>query len=57
MRRSMRWRSTSTHSAQPSFIVTASGCAPPMPPSPAVTTSRPRSVPPKRWRRIAANVS
>ena len=45
------------HSAQPSFIVTASGCAPPMPPSPAVTTSRPRSEPPKRFRAIAANVS
>ena len=43
-------RSTSTHSAQPSFIVTASGCAPPIPPSPAVTTSRPFSVPPKRLR-------
>ena len=37
----MRVRSTSTHSAAPSSIVTASGCAPPMPPSPAVTTSRP----------------
>ena len=30
----MRSRSTSTHSATPSFIVTASGCAPPMPPRP-----------------------
>ena len=41
MRRSIRCRSTSTHSAQPPLIVTASGWAPPMPPSPAVTTSRP----------------
>ena len=31
----------------PPFIVTASGWAPPMPPRPAVTTSRPASVPPK----------
>ena len=57
MRRSIRCRSTSTHSAQPSFMVTASGCAPPIPPSPAVTTSRPFSVPPKRLRATAANVS
>jgi hypothetical protein len=57
MRRSIRCRSTSTHSAQPSFIVTASGWAPPIPPSPAVTTRRPLSVPPKRCRAIAANVS
>ena len=35
----------------------ASGCAPPIPPSPAVTTSRPSSVPPK-WRLAeAAKVS
>ena len=33
----MRCGSTSTQSATPSFIVTASGCAPPMPPSPAVS--------------------
>ena len=37
--------------------VTASGWAPPIPPSPAVTTSRPASEPPKRLRAIAANVS
>jgi hypothetical protein len=40
----------------PSFMVAASGCAPPMPPSPPVTTSRPASVPPK-WRTAAAKVS
>ena len=45
----MRCGSTSTTSATPSFIVTASGCAPPMPPRPAVTVSRPASEPPK-WR-------
>ena len=50
-RRRTRCASTSMHSATPSFMVTASGCAPPMPPSPAVTTSRPRRLPPKRcWR-------
>ena len=37
----MRVGSTSMTSAMPPFIVTASGCAPPMPPRPAVTTSRP----------------
>ena len=36
-RRSMRCWSHSTQIATPSFIVTASGWAPPMPPSPAVT--------------------
>ena len=44
-------------SAAPSSIVIASGCAPPIPPSPAVTTSRPASVPPNRLRAAAANVS
>ena len=47
-RRDSRWPaaarsaagSTSTTSATPSFIVTASGCAPPMPPRPAVTVER-----------------
>ena len=38
-------------------IVTASGWAPPMPPRPAVSTTRPRSVPPKCWRASSANVS
>ena len=37
--------STSMHSAAPPFIVTASGCAPPIPPSPAVTVTVPASVP------------
>ena len=41
----------------PSFMVTASGCAPPMPPHPAVTVSVPASVPPKRLAATAANVS
>ena len=36
MRRSMRVSSTSTQIATPSFMVTASGCAPPMPPTPPV---------------------
>ena len=34
-------------SAAAPFIVAASGCAPPMPPRPAVTTTRPLSEPPK----------
>ena len=34
--------STSTTRQTPSSIVTASGCAPPMPPQPAVSTTRPR---------------
>ena len=46
----MRCGSTSTTRAAAPFIVAASGCAPPMPPRPAVTTRRPASVPPK-WRR------
>ena len=41
----------------PSFIVTANGCAPPMPPQPAVRVSVPASVPPKRLAATAANVS
>ena len=53
----MRSRATSMHSAHPPLSVTASGCAPPIPPSPAVTTSRPFSDPPKRLRAIAAKVS
>ena len=39
----MRVRSTSATRQTPSFMVTASGCAPPMPPRPAVTVSRPAS--------------
>ena len=57
MRRSMRRRSTSTQSAQPPFIVTASGWAPPIPPSPAVSTRRPASEPPKWALAAAAKVS
>jgi hypothetical protein len=41
----------------PSFMVTASGCAPPMPPQPAVSVSVPASVPPKRLAATAAKVS
>ena len=44
---SMCW-STSMMSTTPSFIVTASGWAPPIPPAPAVTVSVPASEPPKR---------
>ena len=40
-RRAIRCGSTSTTSAAAPFIAAASGWAPPMPPSPAVTTSRP----------------
>ena len=40
----MRVTSQSTQIATPSFIVTASGCAPPMPPSPAVRVIVPASV-------------
>ena len=43
--------------ATPSFMVTASGCAPPMPPSPAVSVIVPASVPPNRLSATAANVS
>ena len=47
MRRVIRAWSHSTQIATPSFMVTASGCAPPMPPSPAVTVIVPASVPPE----------
>ena len=39
------------HRATPPFIVTESGCAPPIPPSPAVSVIVPASEPPKRRRR------
>ena len=55
--RSMRSRSISTKSPTPPLSVTASGWAPPMPPSPAESTSRPASVPPKCVRAQAPNVS
>ena len=51
MRRSMRVGSQSTQIATPSFMVTASGWAPPMPPRPAVSVMVPARVPslcPKR---------
>ena len=51
-----RWRDLVEESLTP-FIVTAIGWAPPMPPSPAETTSRPASVPPKCFAATAANVS
>ena len=57
MRRVIRVWSTSMQIATPSFMVTASGCAPPMPPSPAVSVMVPASVPPKRLSATAANVS
>ena len=44
---SIRVWSHSMQIATPSFIVTASGCAPPMPPSPAVSVMVPASVPPR----------
>ena len=49
--------STSMTRQTPSFSVTASGCAPPMPPQPPVTVSVPASVPPNRFAATAANVS
>ena len=57
MRRSIRDGSTSTQIATPSFIVTASGCAPPIPPSPPVSVTVPASVPPKCCAAHSANVS
>ena len=57
IRRSIRAGSTSTHNTTPSFIVTASGWAPPMPPRPAVSVIVPASEPPNRFSAIAANVS
>ena len=57
IRRSILAGSTSTQSTTPSFIVTANGCAPPMPPRPAVRVIVPASDPPNRFAAIAANVS
>ncbi len=48
MRRSALAGSTSTHRATPSLRVTASGCAPPMPPRPAVRVIVPAREPPNR---------
>jgi hypothetical protein len=57
MRRSIRVTSQSTQIATPSFIVTASACAPPMPPSPAVRVIVPASVPPNLFLATAPKVS
>ncbi len=57
MRRSMARGSQSTHRATPSFIVTASGWAPPIPPRPAVSVIVPARVPPNLLAATAANVS
>ena len=56
-RRSIRDWSTSTQMLTPPAIVTASGCAPPIPPSPPVKVIVPASEPPKRFSPTAANVS
>ncbi|CAB4651152.1 unannotated protein [freshwater metagenome] len=56
-RRLTRHASTSMHKATPSFIVTASGCAPPMPPRPAVNVMVPASVPLNLRRAISAKHS
>lgn len=49
--------SQSMQMATPSFMVTASGWAPPMPPSPAVRVIVPASVPPNFFAATAAKVS
>ena len=56
-RRCRRVASTSTMSTTPSFMVTASGCAPPMPPQPPVSVRVPARLPPNRARAIAPKVS
>src|SRR4029079_10913112 len=53
----MRDGSTSTHSATPPHMVIESGCAPPMPPSPPVSTMRPSSDELNSLRAHAAKVS
>ena len=57
MRRVIRDWSTSMQIATPSFMVTASGWAPPMPPRPAVSVIVPASVPPNLLSATAAKVS
>ncbi len=52
-----RARSTSTATHTPPAILTASGCAPPIPPRPAVRTICPASDPPAVRAPAAANVS
>ena len=56
-RRRSRAGSTSTIRQAPPFMVTASGCAPPMPPQPPVSVSVPARLPPNRLAATAANVS
>jgi hypothetical protein len=56
-RRFNRSKSTSAIRHVPPAIVIASGWAPPIPPHPAVTHSRPERSPPNRWRPHSANVS
>ncbi len=53
----MRVGSASTQRATPSFMVTASGWAPPIPPSPAVRVIVPARLPPNRLRATAPKVS
>ena len=57
IRRVIRDWSHSTQMTTPPFIVTASGCAPPMPPSPAVSVIVPARDPPNRLAAMAAKVS
>ena len=57
IRRAIRDGSQSMTMATPPFMVTASGWAPPMPPSPAVSVIVPASDPPNRLAATAANVS
>lgn len=57
MRRSMARGSQSTQIATPSFMVTARGWAPPMPPRPAVRVMVPARVPPNFFAATAAKVS
>ena len=57
MRRVIRAWSHSMQIATPSFMVTASGWAPPMPPRPAVSVIVPARVPPNLLSATAAKVS
>jgi len=56
-RRRRRVASMSMIKQTPSFIVTANGCAPPMPPQPPVMVNVPASVPPNFFAATAAKVS
>lgn len=57
MRRSIARGSTSMQIATPSFMVTARGWAPPMPPRPAVRVMVPARVPPNFLAATAEKVS